>query len=357
MTVEHNDNFLLLTENPVGTVTETLNIGARIATDTGRNAFNLKPGVRLYRYSESPQYNDEVYTLDAGYAGSWERWKWNVMGNLARDSTLTTVYEDIGAFEADRRRLTLGVNPQLSFAVNQKTTASVSLTHNEVKYQDNAHTSLVNYKVDVINPTWEYMYSERINLQASVNASFLDAPDVRYSNSDYGASLGVIIKTSELFTSSISMGTHQSTTVRRTALGNISDSSNGWMFNANTQWSDLVNSWSIALSRKIEPGVHGVFVKQDKAIVSLSHAVSSMMNTGISASALHVASLSSDYTEDNRTFLRGEARVEWSKTANMKIIGSYIRMQNEFSSASGSAYANVVSLSVSYNAGRTSWWQ
>jgi hypothetical protein len=356
LNVEHNDNWLLETENPDGTYREIVDLGLRVATSNGRDEINLRPAVRLYRYSEFSQYNDEVYSLAAGVTRNAELWTLSVQGDMARDSTLTSEYEEYGSVEAEKHRTKWALRPVLTRVVDPRTTVSAAISRNQVNYQDSARTSLVNYRADTVNLSWMHKYAERSLVRASTHATRLDAPDAGYENRDVGADAGLEFDATELLKVSVSAGVHQSAVDSKTVTGTITTNSRGWTFSSDLQWHGLRNWWRLALSRTIEPGARGVLVKQEQVALSLGHSVSTRLKAGLSTRVFRNTSLSDVNTLDNRTFARADASIQWAYKKYVDVIASYGRLQNDYESAE-KAVANTVTVSVSYNGTGLSWWQ
>ncbi len=193
---EYNSNFNTTSTGKLSDFIFTTNPSAAFIHATEASKLQGSVGISQLLYVKNPEYNhtDQNYQINGQYSLTS---RFNVFLNTSfiSDSTAQQEYLASGLVITRTPRLSFIVGPGMSYALTERSTATLNYNFNKVTYQPVQNTqaqNFQNYSTQAVSMVYQYLLSEKTTLSNTVSGT--ESTYTGSTNSDYKSllySLGV----------------------------------------------------------------------------------------------------------------------------------------------------------------------
>lgn len=275
-TVEYDSNPLLLTRDEKSVTRTIIAPDYSLVGNFGRDELQFGLGVNVVRSSDtSVVTNREDPRLRLGWQRETETGAYGLTARYEESSTLSTAIQETGVVSADdgtQKFYSLGANWRT--ALSERSTLIAEADYNHVTYDV---TTLIDYDELATRLTWNYAWSERVEVFTRFGATRYepDETSVATSSNSYTPTVGVNVQFSDQFKGSVYAGLNQVS-----GTGDGPTGQGGVMLQYT---GDRVES-SIDASRSTVASGDGGFVEADILKGTWSYAIDEVRRTGFDAS-------------------------------------------------------------------------
>lgn len=339
--------------------------------ETQRTSVSIVPRVEVARFLDDDQddLDRESYFLNAVVDHTMERSAVGVRGRFSRqptyrseldlslpddpDNTLPSAGGDLTIREDEQTRF--NIQPYWSYEVSQRDTLDVSLTYNDVSYEeDDIPTGRFDYDEIGAAADWSRALTPRTSVVVGVSASTTEAEDPATDRTNdidsYTASLGYRWQSSETSTLQVNVGA--TSTDQESAGRNLcvdpADIAAGVFCEVESDDTNLSgdilwrvrgerNNLVVQLSRSVQPSSNGSAQTRDQLRVFLDRSFTRRLSGRFGVIGSEQESVTNQNPID-RTFIRAEAEARWRLAPQWTATAGYRFTSRESDGAAGATF-------------------
>lgn len=299
----YNDNLLLKSESSQPTGAGNLDLVANLAWQTENRQLKLLPRARFLRYDGLDDLDSDDQYLDLTYNVSAETHSWQLAGNFARDTTLTSELEDSGFVDAGKRHELGAVSALSVWNLTERVLLTAQAGGQTHHYVDAADTGLVDYRYGSALAAVSRSFTERTRLGAELSAGTLDPDSLQPDSRDQSARL--------TFEHQLTTGLHLSLAggVNRSDSAGVADE--GTVYSFELARAGERNDWHIAAEQRVIPSSRGILVRHEEVEFGVSRRLTAHLRAALSARHSVNQDLTPGVVGADRDYDRADASVTW----------------------------------------------
>jgi hypothetical protein len=373
-----------LQDNWVSILSPGLNFGLR--HETGALNSNFTWNHRFYNNESKLDVDEQQFGLD--YQHSHDRLSWKFNGsynnqasvNTVNDGTVLGVPGALNQTQVMSKRI--GLSPSVTYALDERSALSFNYSYNKVSFDKNKNSFLSNYDYHQVSGTYDYLYTERDKLNATLSSSRYSSALQNQLTWNHVAQLGWQHNFNEHLVASVSGGLNYSqveSTVQHCALNpnlascppfpqaEVTNKKNGigQIFSASIQKTFERGRISLSVSQNQTPTTLGLLT-QSQFSISNDFSINEQWTTGLSANystfestvqssnqstnnqSTNNQSTSNQSNRSNRTNYSISPHINWKLSNEINFDLSYNYREQKFKDTNQSSVGNTVQLQFSY---------
>lgn len=339
----------------------------------------------VFGYVMTPrlQASRKTGSLDTGITAQGEIRRYDVSRwdcenfNIGLDNSLTTTrsvfqldghygiscsyaqqIQDTGLLSPNNQSESYSLTPSWSWRLNKTDTLSVNTSYAKTSYTSTSNfgrsTALNGNDTASVNLNGTHAWSQRLGMNGGVffsNSQFTNQPPV--TQNMYGFQGGGNYLIDPQWSVSGSAGlrwvdSHRST--GGTSVNQGDSLKQAYLVNANLAYKGKLDSYSIALSRTINPSAIGQLLQYDSLTGNLSHPLARDVTLDLNANFQKSQSLDGQNNANfNRTYFTATAGVTWQVARDWRLKGSYAYRWQQYQGDERVRDSNAVMLFLNYD--------
>ena len=348
MSADYQDNPQLVLKNAHVVGVASVDARAVLAATDESAQFLATPYVHSARYPDFSELDNNSQALALSYRYEGEQNTWTIAGDTARDSTLTTEFEDTGFLQTHKWRNSSNVSPAWSHEWSDGISGQVSAGYSDVAYEKADATLLADYSYKNVEVSLNWDSGERMQWGASLTAARLDTPVYHNISDDYGAQLSFAYVWSDTQHFNISGGTRYNELHLTPGTLSIHEKSRGWTLDAAYGAESELNTWRVQVSRSVDPSGVGVLVQKDKLVFALGRAFMERVNGSVNLAALQLEELQREKISARRQYATVGVQLNWAWAPTWTLSGAYGYTQQHYQGVAGTPQANNVQFTLTW---------
>lgn len=339
LTFEYEDNPLFsAAANKVSESRVTVTPNYSITANKGSNQFIGGASVRIARSSDqsiSQDRNDP--SINLGWNHDYEAGQFSVNTLLNEQSTRVSELTDSGQVAGDNTRKTQSISANWLNSLSERSSLTIGGTSTDVKFDGLSIAGLVDFQNDTINTKLAYTLSEKMGSFVQLSFSRFKADDVNNTiNDTRSINAGLTWDASEQLNLSGSVGASE-TASKSDVLS--SAKVNGWQGEFNLQYTTLLTSSYLTLSRRQSPGSTGSLNEANAFAVGWNYSLSEKDEFGFDYNWRQNLTLNKTLTTQFSTQYTRQISLLWDFRLSLghKVIGS-----NLLKASSNSIMASII---------------
>jgi hypothetical protein len=255
------DSNRLLADKARESQSGTMHLEAQLRRTSENWQLSARPLAEFRRYTNDGSAEADNRSLGIASAWSREHLQWNVVAQLAEESTLTSEVTDTGLIEADSTRRTKSVASTWVYQHSELRALEVQTAFADVDYHGRVSRNLPGYQYPSVSLTERFTVTDRTQFSITAFGSELRTP-FRFSESrDTGFRYGVDHVLNEVTRLHFSVGASS-----RRILG---DHDNGYVGDVELTRNAEIGQWRLFYRRELAASGLGYLLERDTAGVSL----------------------------------------------------------------------------------------
>lgn len=354
--LEVNDNIALAPTNPesVDSVLTSGSVVMAVENDTGR--LGVSPG---FRDRQSRRSNDldrasQYVNFDASQLFQWGGV--GLDGGFRAESTLTSELESTGFVEADKRRNSLSVQPNVSYDLSEKRQLWARASYSSTDYQGEELTGLYDFDFRTVATGVSQDLADDRQVGMSLSWSRERAPTQGTETDNIALNAQYRSALSDRTTYSASLGARYTVQKLSVAGGDFDEDDAGGVYELSVR-SLVTNrsSVTLAVSQSLVPSGAGVLLEQYSGTLSYGHEFEERLRCSASLGLLDTKSLGATRSPVDYALARATVGADWLLAEDWRLQGSYIYSRRDDAVADTLAFSNAVIVTVSYEWPAYTW--
>lgn len=346
--VDYQDNPRLLLKDAQAVAAASLEVQTVLDATAESAQFSAAPRVRAVRYPGNAELDNDSRELALNYRYEGEYGIWSIAGNTARDSTLTTEFEDTGLVQARKWRRSSSMSPSWLHEWSETLNGRVTAGYSDVAYENATATLLADYSYKNIDAAMNWESGERSQWGISLTLARLDAPVYRNTSDDYGAQVSFAYAWSETRHLNVSGGARYNELRLAPGARRIHERARGWTLDAGFDTESERNTWHVQASRSVDPSGVGVLVQKDKLVLALARGFTEQVSGSVNVVALQTEELQRENINSRRQYARVGMQASWAWASDWTLGAAYGYTQQHYQGVSGTQQGNNVQLTLTW---------
>jgi hypothetical protein len=302
----HDDNLALLPADPRSVTTNSVEAAADIAARDTAFEFDFKPRLRTLRFSDNQQVDRTDPFADIDFKLRNERQSWSIGGQYARESTLSSEFENTGFVQTDVDRTQSGWSTGYVRQLGERGTYNFSAADVSVHYDKGFLSPLVDYSYRQIQTGYGRALDARSTLRIDVVAGSLstEAWSDPVNNATLTASWAH--QFSEVMLARVGLGWFA---VQRK--GDNTPDSGGYALSFAVERA--FDEWHLTVQggRNLQPGGYGTLVREDRVDAHAERRLSERLSLGATLVAGRMLNEDLRLASDDRRYSYATFDVRW----------------------------------------------
>jgi len=320
-----------------------------VRTEVSDAKFGIQLDTRKYQGESDLDVSNQFYNMDLAYKAGLNTFR--LRGDYNNDSTRTSELLTTGFLSQTIPRTYRLLNPSWERVLTERASMQLGYTYSDASYDDDGETGLVDYSYETASLVGNYEWSERTQLQASLNFSMYDAKDVFSEYKSYWLQFGAIHRFSETLKGTLMIGPRYTRFDFR-GPGGIDLNADDDTYLAELRLHKSYETWNVeGVLRSFEsPSSSGRLLRTKAAELNIDGRLSA--RTGYSFKTGFYRNSTSAGLNDpsqDRDYFFLEPRLSWRATRWWRVTGSYrYRSQDYTAGTAARATSNSVFLTINY---------
>jgi hypothetical protein len=328
-----------------------LNLAARLGIEGERGTVLLTPQARVARYVPGTEYDRFEARLDFSAARQQWRGQWRIDANFARDTTLTSEWEQTEFVEAVKFRRRLLVTPAWTYETSDVAQVRMAAGFTDVYYEDAEYTVLVGYDYRWVETGYQRDHGERTQSHYSLNASRLRAPRADNVTDDVSVRAGVNYAPHETGRVGLELGAHRS----RVEVADRTEWNSGGLLQATYTVELARNQLTASAERSLEPSGIGALLVRDELVLLARHEISGEYAFSAAVRGFLDRGLGDDDRIADRQYQRVEWRLHWDSGLRWSVSGGVNYQRQRYAGQSDAAEGATALIEFGYRGKRRTW--
>ncbi|MGF1642225.1 MAG: hypothetical protein ACFCUJ_01175 [Thiotrichales bacterium] len=347
VSLEHNDNIRLVTQNQEVVTGIVLDAGVDLSNESETTKITLTPSVQLKRYQADSDLDSNIALLEGGIKHSMERAALGLTADIRRDTTLVSELEDSGNLLTTTDRNYYSLNPSAAYQLSERSTVTASAGFSRTDYDQGSRTDLVDYRSDTLSASYSYRLTEVDDLSVTAYRQDYQATSIDSEATTTGLQLGLSRRFSEFVTGRAMLGTH-TTDYKFLVLGvfPFESSQSGTIGELGITAKLELTELEAALSQKVVPSAIGDVQEQTALRVTASRRLTEKLKGSVGATLLKNDAFEQSTSDRDYRDLNASLSYQW--LPEWWLTGSYNYRWQKYASQNDDADSNVLRMGVEY---------
>ncbi|BCG63735.1 MAG: polysaccharide biosynthesis protein VpsM [Methyloprofundus sp.] len=345
MQFEADDNILLRSDEKNDVFGFKASFAAISGTRTATSDIDLKTLVDVYHYWGQ----DNLDRVNVGLYGhsDFQITARNAIGldaDYVRDNTVTSELDTTGLTQNPIPRELFNVAPHWSYALSELQSLQVQYKHEEVRYDNDANTSLTSYITDSINLSFQHQWQENLQYFITYSSLWYRVTDFDREVNNHSVTTGMDYRYSETLSFNFMVGARFSGNSTTFAGITITDDSIGALFGLGFNKQFEQGYFNFDYSRSITPSSIGKLLQVDS--IKFASGYDLTRNLGLSLTA--AINKTNSANDSERIYYSVEPKLIWRFNRQLNLSGSYRFRLQEYDSIDSRAVSNGFFVAINY---------
>jgi len=345
----YDDNIRLTSRDHDAVVGMVLAGTIKAGRRTEATDINLNGEAALRKYSGEDDLNTNDFDFGIDVTHRTERDKFIINAAVKLDSTLTSELQSSGLMHSRRRRIKKNFALSWIRSLSERTSLKLGYSHIDTKYRNSRNTGLSNYTYQVVEAMLSYALNQKTVLSSTLTSSlYKGQSSSRTKTRDLGFMVGINHKFSETFSAGAGVGLRYADTEYKTALLDDDNTDTGYLLSANIKRSYERTTIDGVFSRSVQPSGSGALLVTDKLTAEVDYKIDERLSLQLASKVYRNSSTDEDDESRDRTFFSIQPKIRWKAARWWRIEGSYRYRRQRYESTGRSADSNAIFLTARY---------
>lgn len=283
----YEDNITLQPDDPESGLGSSLSVTALALRSRERSRLALSAGLRFNEFAENSDLNNATALFAADWSYQMPRSQFQLNQSFSTQSTLTSELATTGATDINRQQYRFRIQPGWTYRLDEVSTLSLSVSYDDVFYEDVADTPLSNYRNGSVSLSASRSLSERLSLNLATSYGLFESQDDENETENLSVQLGADYQLSETFSLSALAGLRRTRVKLIDALDRrITEDSSGPVFSlsAQKQFADGAAFRALA-ARELTPSGASEALDTTKLLIGYSYPINERLRFDLSSQA------------------------------------------------------------------------
>ncbi len=358
----------------ISTFSPNLRLGYLTNNSEGNVAFQYNQ--YIYHNDESFDFGEKVLNANHIFKGG-ERWKTNITGKYAIESSVTTQLDvnSGGYVAAQLPRTTRSINPEFSYTLTDKDTLALGVSYLDVNFDRHPNGAFINYISKQAYTTVNHSYTQNLSFNLNTSYSWYDAgggPSGTYpissivdiisaqNSKTFSFQLGTQYTPIENIVLKASAGIRQTdskSSVQRCYYETIcldpqrySNNAAGNIYSASLQKTFERGNVLLSANQQLNPASTGSQQQSTSFNANGLYELTERWSLGISGiyQITNTVAASQIFNNYNRTYYNISPNIQWKWTPDVNLQLTYTYLNQHFSSQQTTASSDSLMLQLNY---------